>query len=197
MNEEIKEIQELKEELAALHRKIDEQAEIKDSMIKKAVASSISKLQKIGNSSFLICIIALILLEAIVFLYGLSIGIKTATLILFGINACIAYIIMRKNDAMDVSEDLVRTTEKALEYKKWNRNSTLILLPFALAWVVWFVYEVSKKIGVLEGEFFYVLILCALVGMIIGGLIGYFTMYKPSMEEADKIINELKDIRES
>ena len=197
MNEEIKEIQELKEELAALHRKIDEQAEIKDSMIKKAVAGSISKLQKIGNSSFWICIIALILLEAIVFSYGLSAGIKIATLVLFGINAYIAYILMRKNNAMDVSEDLVRTTEKALEYKKWNRNSTSILLPFALAWIVWFVYEMGKSIGVLESEFFYELIICALIGMILGGVIGYFTMYKPSMEEADKIINELKDIRES
>lgn len=197
MNEEIKEIQELKEELAALHRKIDEQAEIKDSMIKKAVAGSISKLQKIGNSSFWICIIAVILLEAVVFLYGMGIGIKAATLVLFGINAYIAYILMRKNNAMDVSEDLVRTTEKALEYKKWNRNSTLILLPFALAWMVWFVYEMGKSIGVLESEFFYELIICALIGLILGGVIGYFTMYKPSMEEADKIINELKDIRES
>ena len=91
MNEEIKEIQELKEELAALHRKIDEQAEIKDSMIKKAVAGSISKLQKIGNSSFWICIIALILLEAIVFSYGLSAGIKIATLV----NRLSMYIILQ------------------------------------------------------------------------------------------------------
>lgn len=197
MNEEIKEIQELKEELAALHRKIDEQAEIKDSMIKKAVAGSISKLQKIGNSSFWICIITVILLETVVFLYGMGIGIKIATLVLFGINACIAYIIMRKNNDMDVSEDLVRTTEKALEYKKWNRNSTSILLPFALAWIVWFVYEMGKSIGVLESEFFYELIIGALIGMILGGVIGYYSMYKPSMEEADKIINELKDIRES
>lgn len=195
MEQENKELLELKEQLAALHAKLDRQAEINDRTIKNALDASISEFKKLGNTKFWFCIIGTIVLVAIVYLLGLRLPLIIATGVFFALNAIDALILYNKEKGIDSGDSLMETMDKVLNYKKFNRVSTLVALPFAILWVGWYVYEVCFTLGLTEPKEVVFIGLAALIGGIIGGCIGYAKFYRPSMEEADNIIRQMKELK--
>ena len=195
MEQENKELLELKEQLAALHAKLDRQAEINDRTIKNALDASISEFRKLGNTKFWFCIIATIVLVAIVYILGLRLPLIIATGVFFALKAIDALILYNKEKGIDSGDSLMETMDKVLNYKKFNRVSTLVALPFAILWVGWYVYEVCFTLGLTEPKEVVFIGLAALTGGIIGGCIGYAKFYRPSMEEADNIIRQMKELK--
>lgn len=194
MEQENKEIQELKEELAALHARIDRQAEISDGMIRKALDARIGHLQVLGSRKFRFCLIAAVFVVTLVVLQGTRLPFIVATAAFMALNAAGAYYLKKKENELEGASDLKGTMTNLVSYKRFNRNTTLIAVPLAIAWAVWYVYEIALHLG-MTGKDVYGLIVACAVGGVIGGLIGYFTFYRPSMEEADKIINEIEDLK--
>ena len=195
MEQENNELLELKEELAALHAKLDRQAEINDRTIKNALDASIGKLQKLGNTKFWFCIFAMIFIVAIVYLLGLGFPLIIATVVFFGLNAIDALILYNKEKSLESGDSLMETMDKVLDYKKFNRVSTLVALPIAILWAGWYVYEVCRTLGMTEPKEIILIGIAALVGGIIGGCLGYAKFYRPSMEEADNIVRQMKELK--
>lgn len=197
MEQNINELQELKEQLAALNAKLDKQAEISDSMIRKALGASIGRLQSLGSKKFVFCIFAAVLVVAITLLQGISPAFIIATALFLGVNAYMGYVLMQKERDMDASSDLVGTMQKVLDYKKYNRDTTLIMLPVAILWAIWYVYAIGQVLGFTDTKEYMGMAAACLIGGVIGGLIGYFCMYRPSMEEADEIIGQINELTEN
>ena len=194
MEQENKELQELKEQLSALNAKLDKQAEINDKMIGKALDSSVNKMKNLVSKQMWLCFVALILVSAIVILQGVSTPLIIATIVFLAVNAYIAVILNIKEKSISGTGDMVNTMKAVLDYKKLNRNSTLILLPVAILWVVWYVYEVGKVLGYKGGREYIILIVACAIGGIIGGCCGYFSLYRPSMRQADEIIAQINEL---
>ena len=195
MEQENNELLELKEQLAALHAKLDRQAEINDRTIKNALDASISRLRKLGNFKFWCCIFAMIFIVAIVYLLGLGFHLIIATIIFFGLNAIDALILYNKEKSLESGDSLMETMDKVLEYKKFNRVSTLVALPLAILWAGWYVYEVCRTFGMTDPKEIIFIGGAALVGGIIGGCLGYAKFYRPSMEEADNIVRQMRELK--
>ena len=197
MEQNINELQELKEQLAALNAKLDKQAEISDSMIRKALGASIGRLQSLGSKKFVFCIVAAVLVVAITLFQGVSPAFIIATALFLGVNSYMGYVLMQKEKDMNASSDLVGTMQKVLDYKKYNRDTTLIMLPVAILWAIWYVYAIGQVLGFTDAKEYMGMAAACLIGGVIGGLIGYFCMYRPSMEEADEIIGQINELTEN
>lgn len=195
MEQENNELLELKEQLAALHAKIDRQAEINDRTLKDALDANISEFQKLGNTKFWFCIFGMILIVAIVYLLGLGLPLIIASAVFFALNAVDALILSNKEKSIDSGDSLMDTMDKVLDYKKFNRVSTLVALPLAILWSGWYVYEICFTLGLTEPKEVILLGIAALIGGIIGGCLGYSKFYRPSMEEADKIVRQMKELK--
>lgn len=194
MEQDNKELQELKEQLSALNAKLDEHAEINDRMIGRALNSSVGKMKDIVSRQMWFCFFGLILVSAIVILQGVSKALIIATIVFMAVNAYITVIMNIKEKSIIGADDLVGTMRKALEYKKLNRNSTLIMLPLAVLWAGWYVYEIGDILGFEGTKEYTVLIVACGIGAIVGGLIGYFAFYRPSMKQADEIIAQIDEL---
>ena len=194
MEQNNNELKELREQLAALNQKLDKQAEINDNMIRKALDASIGRLQSLGSKKFFWCIIATVVVLIITIFQGVSLALIIATALFMGINTYMGYVLMQKEKSMDGSSDLIGTMNKVLDYKKYNRDTTLIMLPVAILWAVWYVADIGRVLGLTATKEYAGLAIACLIGGIIGGIIGYFTAYRPSMKEADEILGQIKEI---
>ena len=194
MEQNINELQELREQLAALNQKLDKQAEINDNMIRRALDASIGRLQSLGSKKFFWCIIATVVVLIITIFQGVSLALIIATALFMGINTYMGYVLMQKEKSMDGSSDLIGTMNKVLDYKKYNRDTTLFMLPVAILWAVWYVADIGRVLGLTATKEYAGLAIACLIGGIIGGIIGYFTAYRPSMKEADEILGQIKEI---
>lgn len=188
------EIQELKEQLAALQKRIDREMELKDETIERALDSSIDRLRRMGTRNFWFCMFALVLVLVIMFVMKFSPILIAATFILLGTNLFLAYLIMVKYARIDRSGSLVEVTEQVLEYKKFNRLTTFCMLPFAFIWAVWYAYDAAVNIFRMSGQEIWIFALYMLFCGAIGAVIGYFGIYRPSMKQADRIARQIKDI---
>ena len=195
MEQNNNELLELKEQLAALHAKIDRQAEISDRAIKDALDADISEFRKLGNTKFWFCIIAMIFIVAIIYLLGLRLPLIIATSVFLALNAVDALILSNKEKSIDSGDSLMVTMDKVLNYKKFNRVSTLVSLPLAILWAGWYVYEICFTYGMSEPKEVIFIGLAALIGGVIGGCLGYAKFYRPSMEEADNIVRQMKELK--
>lgn len=194
MEQNINELQELKEQLAALNAKLDKQAEISDNMIRKALDASIGRLRSLGSKKFFWCIIATVVVLAIMIFQGVSLALLVGTAFFMGVNTYMGYVLMQKEKSMDGSSDLIGTMNKVLNYKKYNRDTTFIMLPVAILWIIWYVADLGRVLGFTATKEYAGLAIACLIGGIIGGIVGYFTAYRPSMKEADEILGQIKEI---
>lgn len=196
MEENMKELQELKEQLAALNKKLDSQAVINENMIRRALDSSINRLRSLGSKKFVMCLLATVLVLGIVILLGTSLPFIISTALFMGVNDYMGYVLMKKEKSLDGASNLIGTMNKVLDYKKYNRDTTLIMVPVAILWAIWYVVDLGKVLGFSGTKEFGGLAIACLIGGVIGGIIGYFTAYRPSMKEADEILAQIEEMRE-
>lgn len=197
MEENMKELQELKEQLAALNKKLDSQAVINENMIRRALDSSINRLRSLGSKKFVMCLLATVLVLGIVILQGTSLPFIISTALFLGVNDYMGYVLMKKEKSLDGASNLIGTMNKVLDYKKYNRDTTLIMLPVAILWAIWYVYDLGQVLGFTGSKEYMGLALACLIGGVIGGIIGYLSWYRPSMEEADEIIGQINELTEN
>lgn len=194
MNQDNNEIYELKQQLTALNAKLDKQAEINDKAIRRAINAGADKMHSLGIKSVLLCVIAFVFVEAIVILQGVSIPFAIATAAFMGANALTAVFFKLRLMDIDPGQDMVTTANQMLRYKKFNRSSVMIELPIAIVWACWYCFEMVRILGLNDTKSMLPLFIGMAVGGVIGGLCGYYGLYRPSMREADGIIRQIKEL---
>ena len=96
--------------------------------------------------------------------------------------------------------DLISTAKNMQRYRKLNKIwLNQIGTPFIIVWLTWYIFELINTLSLPDDAhsrmiIIIVFICCSLVGGIVGGLIGYFTFYKPQMKLAQDMINQIKEI---
>lgn len=194
MEQENKEIMELKQQLEALQGKLDSMVEINEKAIKSALGGKMDKLSSLGVKSVLICVFGLIFVEAVILTQGVSTAFLVGTAIFLGLNALVAYLLSRCFMTVDTGMDMISVVKKLLRFKKYNRLSTFVGVPIALLWMVWYAFELKGLMDMENDLVFIVMIACMAIGFVIGGTFGLVKFYIPSMKAADEVIEQINEL---
>ena len=188
------ELDEMRQQMAILKNKLDNQTIVNDRLIRRAVKNSVSTINK---RYLVISIIAFAMIPygywAFVVLNGLSIPLWIAMSVLM--LAVIGFCIyngreMRKNDF--VSDNLLDTKRKTLKAQKRDAMWPYFGIPVAIGWAAWVGWEMTQK---LEGDFLKYFIPWFIICVTAGALIGLKVHFKTQRHFRD-ILEQIEDVED-
>lgn len=188
------ELDEMRQQMAILKNKLDNQTIVNDRLIRRAVKNSVSTINK---RYLVISIIAFAMIPygywAFVKLNGLSIPLWIAMSVLM--LAVIGFCIyngheMRKNDF--VSDNLLDTKRKTLKAQKRDAMWPYFGIPVAIGWAAWVGWEMTQK---LEGDFLKYFIPWFIICVTAGALIGLKVHFKTQRHFRD-ILDQIEDVED-
>ena len=188
------ELDEMRQQMAILKNKLDNQTIVNDRLIRRAVKNSVSTINK---RYLVISIIAFAMIPygywAFIKLNGLSIPLWIAMSVLM--LAVIGFCIyngheMRKNDF--VSDNLLDTKRKTLKAQKRDAMWPYFGIPVAIGWAAWVGWEMTQK---LEGDFLKYFIPWFIICVTAGALIGLKVHFKTQRHFRD-ILEQIEDVED-
>jgi len=188
------EFREMKEQLRTLQERLDHQVEINEKQLKKAIGEGINGLRRRDRRELFFCVFAAFFVTGIAMSQELTPYFICATFIFLMLNAAWKYYLKFGDKEMS-SMDMVETSKQLLLYKERSRKSLIYGLPIALVWAIWYMYEISQTFGLTERSQIISLILTCSLGGLFGGIIGYLRFYRPSMATADRLLNQIKELK--
>ena len=189
------ELDEMRQQMAILKNKLDDQTIVNDRLIRRAIKHSASTINK---RYLVISIIAFAMIPygywAFVVLNGLSIPLWIAMSVLM--LAVIGFCIyngheMRKNDF--VSNNLLDIKRKTLKAKKRDAMWQYFGIPTAIGWTAWVGWEMTQK---LEGDFLKFFIPWFIICVTAGALIGLKVHFKTQRHYRD-ILEQIEDVEDN
>ena len=188
------ELDEMRQQMAILKNKLDDQTIVNDRLIRRAVKNSVSTINK---RYLVISIIAFAMIPygywTFVKLNGLSIPLWIAMSVIM--LAVIGFCIyngreMRKNDF--VSDNLLDTKRKTLKAQKRDAMWPYFGIPVAIGWAAWVGWEMTQK---LEGDFLKYFIPWFIICVTAGALIGLKVHFKTQRHFRD-ILEQIEDVED-
>ena len=186
------ELDEMRQQMAILKNKLDDQTIVNDRLIRRAVKNSVSTINK---RYLVISIIAFAMIPygywTFVKLNGLSISlwIVMSVIMLAVIGFCIYNgHEMRKNDF--VSNNLLDTKRKTLKAQKRDAMWPYFGIPVAIGWAAWVGWEMTQK---LEGDFLKYFIPWFIICVTAGALLGLKVHFKTQRHFRD-ILEQIEDV---
>ena len=190
----MEELQEMREQLAALKEKLDQQEVVNDRLIRSVL---IQKMKVVNQRGWISGIAALFVITFGNWMFcqmGLSVGFLVGTTIMM-IICCAATWISHgwvKSDNI-ATGDLLTVAKQVRRLRKVYVNWKYIAVPMIVVWFSWFSLEFYHVIqdhiatlATLSG---------GLIGGIVGGLIG-FKQNKKVVRELDEMLRQIYDISE-
>ncbi len=174
-NLEQQQLEEMREKMAILRRKIDSQALINEQLMRRVMADRLSfvdysKIVGIVLNVFVIIFLNYMFTEVIKVSWQLTL--YTTLMLLFAIIWDIYNYNVVKSSYL-LSENLRVVYDRIQRQKRLNRRYKCIAYPLLVVFFTWFAVEVYQLSG---GE--YAMSAGAIVGGVIGGLIGGFLMHR-------------------
>lgn len=200
--QETDELLAMKQQVKALQAELDKQTTLREDSIKRLLGKrSHSFRNRELASIILVAVVAFGMPPYLYFLMHTSIWFSLFTFAFFLFGLGWELTIWRRfhlNNMMEL--DLLTTAKNMQEYRKLNRIWLYqIGLPFIAVWGTWFLYEVIGNMALPEDGHSRMLVIgcfiaCIAFGGTIGGLIGYFSFYKPQMKLAQDMIEQIREI---
>ena len=189
MNTNDLELEQMRQQMAILQNKLDNQAIVSDRFIRRSVSHSATT---INRRYLVISIVALAMIPygywAFVKLNGLSIALWIAMSVLM--LAVVGFCIyngreMRRRDF--TSGNLLDTKRKALAAKRRDNNWLWFGIPMATAWAVWVGWEMAQKMGADVKFFIPFFIICSVAGIVMGLAVHFRTQrhYRDIIEQIE------------
>lgn len=204
MNNDL-EFQELKDQLADLKKQLDKQVVIHTDALHRTLRRGANSLRNREIFSIVFSGVMSFVIPAMIYFSGVtSLPFIIFTFISFAFMTAysiVGYVKLHINNVLD--QDLVAAQNDLLRFKRYyNRTLLFIGFPFLTIWLGWYVYEIAK---VMLGDFSQVsqshligflcgIAICLLISGTVGGLIGYFTFYRPQMRLASRMLAEIDEV---
>ena len=195
MNNEINEILEMREQLATLKKQLDTQEIINDRLIKEAMSS---KLSSINRSAVWICVICLIMIP-MGYLNFQRLGHSTAFCIATSMLFLICFVAMflshyrlRKSDIRN--GNLITTYTEVARMRKIYKSWHYWYIPMLIVWFAWLEYEIY--IAQANEDITALLMISAsgIFGGVIGGIIG-LRIHKRTLRTADDLLHQIEELQ--
>jgi hypothetical protein len=189
------ELDEMRQQMAILKNKLDNQTIVSDRLIRRAVKNSVSILNK---RYLVVSIIALAMIPygywAFVVLNGLSIWLWLGTCVIM--LAVVGFCFFNGRDMRDpklVEKNLLETKRKVAAAKKRDNNWLWFGIPMAIAWTVWAGWEMAQK---MDGDFMKYFMPWFIICVTAGVLIGLKVHFKTQSHFRD-IIEQIEDLEDN
>ena len=185
-------LEEMKEQLALLHQKLDNERIINDRLVRRVISRNAGRINRDG---LFITIIAAIGIPYCIFAFswmGISWLFSAVTAVFLLIAIIYTYYshrMMRTEHlaACTLAEVTERIVRMKLLHARWLRFS----IPFLIVWAIWFANEILSLTGTTDEERHAILI-GGVVGGVIGAVMGIIT-YRRTQRLANEILDEIKD----
>ena len=193
--QEINDILEMREQLAALKKRLNTQEMVNDRLIKETISR---KLSKINGQAVALCTICLVMipLEFLNFQrMGHSFAFCIATSALF----LICFVVMlvshyrlRKRDIY--SGDLVTVYKEVSRLRKIYKSWHYWSVPMLVVWFAWLEYEIYRNFADVDMKMMLIISGSGILGLIIGGIIG-LRIHKRTLRNADDLLQQIEEIK--
>ena len=194
MNTNDFELEQMRQQMAILQNKLNNQTIVSDRFIRRSVTQSATT---INRRYLVISIVAIAMIPygywAFVKLNGLSIALWIAMCVMM--LAVVGFCIyngreMRRRDF--TSGNLLETKRKTLAAKRRDNNWLWFGIPAATAWAVWIGWEMTQKMDA-DFEFFIPFFIICLVAGIVTGLAVHFR----TQRHFSDIIEQIEDFEDT
>ena len=193
------ELQEMREQLALLNRKLEKEHILNKKLMRKAMGKRIKKYQRDNwIATFVILFFAIPCTGIITWKAGTSLSFLIVTTIYFLSAIVFSFYVWRPIRQQDfLSGNLCEVSKHLVTIKKRYSRWRTFGIPFVILWFIWFIYELSESYDG-ANEFVKTFIRSGITGGIVGGIVGgiagtiaYIKM-KKDINETIKEIEELK-----
>ncbi len=184
-------IDEMKQQMALLKKKLDEQSILNEKVLRGVMKKNFYSLNKRGRMLFVLGVLVACWAPGYFSYLGLSSWFCAATMIMLLFCAFKTFQYHKNLWKIDFSEsNLIELSEKLTllrkRYQEWYKIAMCMIIP----WFIWLALEIYFVCG---GESLYILGGC-LVGGIIGGLAGT-RINKNMIGRADELLEQIKEYR--
>ena len=186
------ELQEMREQMAALKEKLNKQEVVNERLIRDVLSQKMKVINKNGWISGICGLFVITFGNFMFYQMGLSTYflIGTTVMMLFCIaTTWISHSWVNSNEI--ANGDLLRVAKQAYRLQKEYKNWKYIALPMILAWGVWLGLEYAAEVK--DTTIVLVTMSGGVVGGLIGGIIG-FRQNKKVINELDEMIRYIKEI---
>ncbi len=188
------ELQEIRDQLALLHRKLDREVVVNENMLRGLVRNNVTTLDRIARRTIL-----LQLLGALYSWFFLKLGISVwfccTTTALFLIAAACTYLVHQCIQANDIaSNDLIEVYRKTYRLKHRYANWLKVGIPTLSLWFVWLIIEI-KYFSTIPPEAKIYFICGCIAGIIVGSIIG-FHKYRKTMHLINHILQDIDEFKQ-
>lgn len=191
----MEELQQMREQIALLKNKLEKEAIVSDTMLRRILSDKARVLKTMGLGKTLACFLAVPLMVWCTWFLHLSPLFTVVTAVYLALAFVYTYITHRDINKLDLmNDDLIAVGEKVARLKHRYSSWVLYGIPFAVCWFVWFFYELSRA-GLGEEQ-----MSAALTGMVVGGLVGVcmgIMRYRKIQRVASDVLLQIEEMRMS
>ncbi|MGN0229497.1 MAG: hypothetical protein ACI4BH_06780 [Muribaculaceae bacterium] len=184
------ELNEMREQLAILNKKLSDQAIVNERLIRASVGKNVKNINKDSRMMIMLALVGIVCIIADHYLVNWSWPFTIVTTV-FMMVAIAFNFYCRSGLTLEraYTSDLMETRLAALRFKRFQTRWLMFGIPFIICWLIWLVYETLNLTPNPEP----IIIGCA-VGAVIGGVIG-INQYLRAQRQASEIISEIESYR--
>ena len=179
------ELQEMREQLAALKEKLNKQEVVNDRLIRDVLNQKMKVINKNGWISGLCSLFVITFGNFVFYRMGLSVWFLIGTTIMMIFCVAATWISHSWVKPSEITNgDLLRVAKQAHRLQKVYKNWKYIALPMILVWLTWFAWESAAEMS--DTTMWISIMSGGTIGGLIGGMIGF--------RQNKKVINELGEM---
>ena len=187
------ELEDLRQQMAAIKEKVDQQGHLNEELVKEAIQS---KMKGVHRTSFKLSLVALLCIPCYIamrYTYNFSWPFIIVTILML-IGFVLADYLINRLDVSHMGDDLVVTARKLAQMKKSRSLSQKIGIAVTIPWLAWFCYESFMHRAITYGtaDTWGYVITC-FVGGIIGFLIG-MRIFRKMQRANDEMIDQINEL---
>ena len=191
-NQEYKELDELREQIALLKDKLREQELINERGIMLVTQKGINKLNRQGVIMIAFAVFAVVYCSWAFHRFGFSDGFVIGTTIFLGVCALVTAYAHLKLRSIDVaSGNLVEIASRLVSFRKIYSHWHIFSIPALLVWCYFLYWDAQRMLDNPEG-----FLIAGCVGGVIGGIIG-LKKHFAIMRETDKVLANIRDLMQN
>lgn len=187
------ELDDLRQQVAAIKEKVDQQGHLNEELVKEAIQG---KMKGVHHTLYKLSFVALLCIPCYIvmkYTYNFS-WLFTIVTILMLIGFVIADYFINRLDVSHMGDDLVATARKLSQMKKNRSLSQKVGIAVTIPWLAWFCYEsfVHRTLSYSVEDTWGYIITCFVCG-IIGCLVG-IRIYRKMQRANDEMIDQINEL---